>query len=221
MKKTPIYIVSNITDNVLAKLTIILQSLDMKIKTVGIEAVNLEPEGIVLIDSRKQDVDQHGIPKCCAEISRKHQLALIQVEKGSVNEYICVQMGIKAAFYSDIETDQFLKGLRCLVNGEWWFSRKVLSQTLASIFENMSEGMQHAMSPTSPPLTEQLTKREKTIIKLVCQGAKNQEVADSLNISPHTVKTHLYSIFRKTNSRNRVELLNWAKQHTLAYQLLV
>jgi DNA-binding CsgD family transcriptional regulator len=35
------------------------------------------------------------------------------------------------------------------------------------------------------------------------------------------VKTHLYSIFRKTECRNRVELLNWAKQHTLAYQLMV
>jgi len=218
MNKTPIYIISNSSDTVLTKLTIVLQSLDMKIKTISLDKINLEPEGIVLIDTRKQEVNTHGVPVCSAEISRKHQLALIQVENNSVNEYICVQMGIKAVFYADIETDQFLKGLRCLLNGEWWFSRKVLSQTLATLFENMSEDVP---AIASTPLTEQLTKREKTIIKLVCQGAKNQEVADSLNISPHTVKTHLYSIFRKTSSRNRVELLNWAKQHTLAYQLLV
>jgi DNA-binding NarL/FixJ family response regulator len=218
MNKTSIYIISNSSDTILAKLTLILQSLDMKVKTVAVDKINLEPEGIVLIDTRKQDVNSHGVPTCCADISRKHQLALIQVEKEAVNEYICVQMGIKAVFYADIETDQFLKGLRCLFNGEWWFSRKVLSQTLATLFENMSDDV-----PTiaQTQLTEQLTKREKTIIKLVCQGSKNQEVADSLNISPHTVKTHLYSIFRKTNSRNRVELLNWAKQHTLACQLLV
>ena len=110
MKKTPIYIVSSSSDSVLAKLTVILQSLDMKIKTTSIDSVNQEPEGIVLIDSRTHDVDQHGIPLCSADVSRKHQLALIQVEKGSINEYICVQMGIKAAFYSDIETDQFLNG---------------------------------------------------------------------------------------------------------------
>jgi len=218
MNKTPIYIISNSSDTVLTKLTIVLQSLDMKIKTISLDKINLEPEGIVLIDTRKQEVNTHGVPVCSAEISRKHQLALIQVENNSVNEYICVQMGIKAVFYADIETDQFLKGLRCLLNGEWWFSRKVLSQTLATLFENMSEDVP---AIASTPLTEQLTKREKTIIKLVCQGAKNQEVADSLNISPHTVKTHLYSISRKTSSRNRVELLNWAKQHTLAYQLLV
>lgn len=219
MKTTPIYIVSNCSDTVLAKLTIILQSLDMMIKTVSIDCINKEPDGIVLLDARKQEVDQHGIPKCSGEISRKHQLALFMIEKGAVNEYICVQMGVKAAFYADIETDQFLKGLRCLKNGEWWFSRKVLSQTLATLFENMPDALPQAIAST--PLTDQLTKREKTIIRLVCQGAKNQEVADELNISPHTVKTHLYSIFRKTSSRNRVELLNWAKQHTLAYKLLV
>jgi len=219
MKNTPIYLVSSAMDSTLTKLTTILQSLDLNIKNIQLEDVNPQPEGIVLFDARTLDVDQHGIPKVASAISRKHQLALLNVEKDSVNEYICVQMGIKAAFYIGIETDQLLKGLRCLMNGEWWFSRKVLSQTLATLFENMPNSMPQ---PTStPPMAEQLTKREKTIIKLVCQGAKNQEVADSLNISPHTVKTHLYSIFRKTDCRNRVELLNWAKQHTLAYQLMV
>lgn len=219
MKNIPIYIISSTLDSTLIKLTTILQSLDLNISNVAFETINQQPDGIVMLDARTLEVDQHGIPLASGDISRKHQLALINVQKDAVNEYICVQMGIKAAFYLDIETDQLLKGLRCLMNGEWWFSRKVLSQTLATLFESMSESMPQ---PTStPPMTEQLTKREKTIIKLVCQGAKNQEVADSLSISPHTVKTHLYSIFRKTNCRNRVELLNWAKQHTLAYQLMV
>ena len=53
-----------------------------------------------------------------------------------------------------------------------------------------------------------LTRRENTIIGLVSRGAKNQEIADQLHISPNTVKTHLYSIFRKTQSRNRIELIS-------------
>ncbi|MDP2562627.1 helix-turn-helix transcriptional regulator [Psychrobium sp. 1_MG-2023] len=219
MKNTPIYIISVTQDTTLTKLTVILQSLDFKASVVNLAEVNQLPDGIVLLDARNQEVDQHGIPLSSSDVGRKHQLALINVQKDSVNEYICVQMGIKAAFTTDIETDQLLKGLRCLVNGEWWFSRKVLSQTLETLFDSMADSRP---KPTATPaMTEQLTKREKTIIKLVCQGAKNQEVADVLNISPHTVKTHLYSIFRKTNCRNRVELLNWAKEHTLAYQLMV
>jgi len=219
MKNIPIYLVSSVIDSTLTKLTTILQSLDLNMSIIPFEEINQKSEGIVLFDARTLEVDQHGIPVISNTISRKHQLALLYAEKDTVNEYICVQMGIKAAFYTGIETDQLLKGLRCLMNGEWWFSRKVLSQTLATLFENMPDSMPQMTS--TPPMAEQLTKREKTIIKLVCQGAKNQEVADSLNISPHTVKTHLYSIFRKTDCRNRVELLNWAKQHTLAYQLMV
>ena len=220
MKKTPIYIISTVLDSTISKLTLILQTLDLKIVQVDIDKINSLPDGIVLLDARNSEVDHHGIPVQISEISTKHQLSLINVTKDSVNEYICVQMRIKAAFYIDIETDQLLKGIRCLMDGEWWFSRKVLSQTLANLFENMPTQMQSQIM-NSQPLAENLTKREKTIVKLVCQGAKNQEVADSLNISPHTVKTHLYSIFRKTECRNRVELLNWAKQHTLAYQLMV
>ncbi len=219
MKNTPIYIISSSSDTAIAKLTVILQTLDLNISTVDIGEVSSRPDGIVLLDVRNLEVDQHGIAMQSNEISRKHHIALVNVPKDSINEYICVQMGIKAAFYSDIETDQLLKGLRCLMNGEWWFSRKVLSQTLSTLFESMPYTM--SQPTTTPPMTEQLTKREKTIIKLVCQGAKNQEVADNLSISPHTVKTHLYSIFRKTSCRNRVELLNWAKQHTLTYQLMV
>ena len=57
-----------------------------------------------------------------------------------------------------------------------------------------------------------LTKRENAIIGLVSKGAKNAEIAEQLHISPNTVKTHLYSIFRKTQSRNRVELISMTQQ---------
>ena len=58
-----------------------------------------------------------------------------------------------------------------------------------------------------------LTKREKSVIHLLAQGASNRDIAESLNISDHTVKTHLYSAFKKTASRNRVELANWAQNY--------
>ncbi len=56
-----------------------------------------------------------------------------------------------------------------------------------------------------------ITKREMEIINLVIQGDSNNEIAEKLFISPGTVKTHLYRIFKKTNSKNRYELMHLCK----------
>jgi len=40
-----------------------------------------------------------------------------------------------------------------------------------------------------------------------------------LFISCHTVKTHIYSAFRKTQCKNRVELIYWAMKNAMAAEL--
>jgi len=52
------------------------------------------------------------------------------------------------------------------------------------------------------------TKREREIVKLVCAGHSNQEIAEELFISLGTVKDHNYTIFQKTGVRNRTQLAN-------------
>ena len=51
-----------------------------------------------------------------------------------------------------------------------------------------------------------ITNREKEIIRLVMDGCSNKQIGDKLFISLSTVKTHIYSIFRKMNVRSRVQL---------------
>jgi len=48
---------------------------------------------------------------------------------------------------------------------------------------------------------------------MVAVGATNDEISDKLCISPHTVKAHLYRIFRKINVPNRVQASLWAAQN--------
>jgi LuxR family transcriptional regulator of csgAB operon len=61
--------------------------------------------------------------------------------------------------------------------------------------------------------TEKLSERQIEILALVAVGATNDEIADRLCISPHTVKTHLYRIFKKINVPNRVQAALWAAQN--------
>jgi DNA-binding CsgD family transcriptional regulator len=55
------------------------------------------------------------------------------------------------------------------------------------------------------------TEREQEIVPLIVEGFSNEAIAEKLFISPHTVKNHVTSIFRKANVANRFELLKRTK----------
>jgi DNA-binding CsgD family transcriptional regulator len=59
-----------------------------------------------------------------------------------------------------------------------------------------------------------ITGREQEIALLVLQGWGNKKIADSLCISLSTVKSHIYSLYKKTGVPNRFELMHLAKNHT-------
>ena len=52
-----------------------------------------------------------------------------------------------------------------------------------------------------------ISPREADVIRLVSEGLSNKEIADRLNVSFTTVRTHLYNIFKKTGAASRLELL--------------
>lgn len=59
---------------------------------------------------------------------------------------------------------------------------------------------------------EPITAREKEVLKLVSQGASNQQIADKLFVREVTVKTHLNSIFKKLKVSNRTQAVLLAMQ---------
>ncbi|MEN6316363.1 MAG: LuxR C-terminal-related transcriptional regulator [Clostridiaceae bacterium] len=57
-----------------------------------------------------------------------------------------------------------------------------------------------------------LSKREKEVLKLLADGYKQQEIADSLYISLITVKKHLQNIYKKLDAENKTQAINRASQ---------
>jgi DNA-binding CsgD family transcriptional regulator len=67
------------------------------------------------------------------------------------------------------------------------------------------------LSPSSQPLMsatfEQLSPKEQEIATALSKGLSNKQIAFDMNISPSTVKNHVYNIFKKCQVTNRVELV--------------
>jgi DNA-binding NarL/FixJ family response regulator len=52
-----------------------------------------------------------------------------------------------------------------------------------------------------------LTEREREVLAMIAGGATNREIAEKLYLSPHTVKDHTSTLYRKINARNRAEAI--------------
>jgi DNA-binding NarL/FixJ family response regulator len=71
-----------------------------------------------------------------------------------------------------------------------------------------------ALLPTrEPPLTEQLSDREKQVLRLVAAGLANKQIARRLGIAESTVKVHTGNIFRRIGVTDRTSAAIWAKEH--------
>jgi DNA-binding NarL/FixJ family response regulator len=57
-----------------------------------------------------------------------------------------------------------------------------------------------------------LTEREREVLGLISAGSTNREIAESLFLSPHTVKEHTSVLYRKLGARNRAEAVQRAQR---------
>ena len=65
------------------------------------------------------------------------------------------------------------------------------------------------------PELDQLTMREREVLRMIARGSMYQEVAQQLDISPRTVEAHVSAVLRKLQLSNRHELSRWAAERRL------
>lgn len=64
-----------------------------------------------------------------------------------------------------------------------------------------------------PPPAEQLSDREKQVLRLVAAGLANKQIARRLGIAESTVKVHTGNIFRRIGVTDRTSAALWAREH--------
>ncbi|WP_447472015.1 LuxR C-terminal-related transcriptional regulator [Vibrio harveyi] len=114
---------------------------------------------------------------------------------------------VKGIFSPNDSMNKLCQGLEAIIKGENWLSRRLLEQLLTYYKDKEVNRI------IEPAIEVELTRREIQVLQILKEGGSNMEIADSLFISEHTIKSHLYNIFRKIEVKNRTQATSWAKRN--------
>jgi DNA-binding NarL/FixJ family response regulator len=92
-----------------------------------------------------------------------------------------------------------------------FISKDSSATDIARIVRMVGDGLEvfaEASNPAGPTLTD----RESEILTLIAGGATNREIAGTLYLSPHTVKEHTSTLYRKLGARNRADAVQRAQR---------
>jgi len=161
---------------------------------------------LILWDCGGKDQDEclTALERFHEEIRSQDYVALFNVPPDLGIEEAALSRGVRGFFYVQDTTEQLHKGLMAIFEGELWVSRGIMSKLV------LNNKTYHHVSQKDASI---LTRREIEILSLVAAGATNEEIANSLFISPNTVKTHIYNIFKKINVPNRLQAALWAAKN--------
>jgi DNA-binding NarL/FixJ family response regulator len=89
-----------------------------------------------------------------------------------------------------------------------------ISSAIAGLFveEKTTEDEDEEL-PLAPGSDTKLSKRQKQLILMLDRGLSNRDIAAELSISEHTVKVHLWRLFRRLGVKSRTQTLHFARMH--------
>jgi len=162
---------------------------------------NLKPD-IVLIDI---ELKYHNSLQLIKDIIAKYKdckivaLDLIPTQADIV-EYI--KAGVLGFILKEADNTRFIKAIRKVARG-----LKVLPPKLTgAVFSQIAVNNNTNSKSTELSQQVKMTKREQEVIKLIADGLTNKEIAQDLNISAYTVKSHVHNILKKLSIHTRVHI---------------
>jgi NarL family two-component system response regulator LiaR len=118
-----------------------------------------------------------------------------------------IQAGASSYLLKDVSPDNLVEAIRAVQHGE--------ARLHPNIARKLMEQVAHQTGPKPGDLAEDLTERERDVIRLVAKGQSNQSIAQELVISEKTVKTHISNILSKLDLEDRTQLAIFAIKNGL------
>jgi DNA-binding NarL/FixJ family response regulator len=118
-----------------------------------------------------------------------------------------VRGGARGYVTKTISGAELTKAIERVADGDAVFSPRLAGFVL--------DAFAAADVPAIDPELDQLTQREREVLRLIARGYAYKEIAKELFISVKTVETHVSSVLRKLQLSNRHELSRWAAARRL------
>jgi DNA-binding NarL/FixJ family response regulator len=119
-----------------------------------------------------------------------------------LDEYVyeAIRAGASGFLLKDVQPSQLVDAIRVVAAGEALLAPTVTRRLLDRFADTLQ-----ADDGTPPPSLDSLTEREREVLKLLASGLSNAELAERLFLSETTVKSHISSVLRKLDLRDRVQ----------------
>ena len=140
----------------------------------------------------------------------KTTIVILTVRDEDEHLFRAIQSGAQGYLLKNIRSQELVSMIRGAVKGEAAIT-PALGARMLEEFRRLSQDPRR--EPTDESAT--LTQREKEVLSLVAQGASDQEIAQQLVISVHTVKSHMRNILAKLQMSHRHEAAQYALRQGL------
>ncbi|MGH7912928.1 MAG: response regulator transcription factor [Candidatus Dormibacteraceae bacterium] len=179
----------------------------------GLEAVRLVGErhpDIALMDLRMPVLDGVGATRRIQAEHPETQVIVLTTFADDRSILGAIQAGARGYLTKDAGAREIQEAIAKVEAGETQLESRVQSRLLEALAAGVPGG---GAAPGPPP--DDLTPREREVLRLIAQGLSNQEIAAGLFVSEATVKTHINNLFSKLDVRDRAQAVAYAYRNGL------
>jgi DNA-binding NarL/FixJ family response regulator len=175
--------------------------------TTGREAVSLAAElgpDLIIMDVQMPQTDGIEATRKIARESPETNILVVTMFEDDGTVFQAMRAGARGYVLKGANYAEMLRAIRAVGNGEAIFSPQIAFR-LVNFFAEIR--------PTAPPQAfPELSHREREILDLIARGLKNPEIADSLFLSPKTVRNHVSTILHKLQVADRAQAIIRARE---------
>jgi DNA-binding NarL/FixJ family response regulator len=175
----------------------------------AVELVRRYQPDVVLMDVRMPVMDGIRATELIVRWPATSRVLILTTFDLDEYVYAALKAGASGFLLKDVPRDQIVSGVRTVAAGESLLAPAVTRRLIERF---MAAPQQRAPSPRMARLTE----RETEVLRLIARGLSNAEIAEELVLSSTTIKTHVASILRKLELRDRVQAVVAAFENGVA-----